>query len=153
MLLVLSLVFGCGGSKDDDRTDIPPGEPIAPPPPSCASELDGGVAPTAEPELIASLGDRWHEAWLGSPAVADIDEDGELEILVPRDSLMLGWHMDGEIVFRTETGGRIWSSPVVADILPSEPGLEIAAASRSDIYLWTATGEDAPGRAPLPRGR
>ena len=36
--------------------------------------------------------------------------------------------MDGEIVFRTETaGGRIYSSPVVADLIPSSPGLEVAA--------------------------
>ncbi len=136
---------GCRGNAGDKAADIPPGEPIEAPAPSCDAEIDETAA-AAEPKLVAELGDRWHEAWLGSPAVADLDEDGTMEILVPRDNLMLGWHLDGEIVFRTETaGGRIWASPVVADLLPDSSGLEVAAASRGEVHLWTADGDEAPG--------
>ncbi len=139
----------CNGGATDDSVihmGTDPGGSIETPSPSCQSAAGGGSAAVQAPELIATLFDRWHEAWLASPVVADIDEDGAMEILAARDSLMLGWHLDGEIVFRAESeGGRIWSSPVVADLLPSSPGLEIAAASRSKIYVWTADGTDAPG--------
>jgi hypothetical protein len=144
-VLSLSLGVGLAGCGSDKDTDIEPGEPIAPPAPSCESELDGETAAVAEPELLAELGDRWHEAWLGSPAVADLDGDGQNEIIAPRDNLLLGWHLDGEVVFSAETEGRIWASPVVADLLPSSPAPEIAAASRGNLYLWTADGSTAPG--------
>lgn len=118
--------------------------PISLPAPACDTE--GGTADVSEPELIATLFDRWHEAWLASPAVADLDGDGEQEIVVPRDNLVLGWHLDGEQVFRTETaGGRIWASPIVADLLPDTPGLEVAVASRGEVYVWTSAGDLVPG--------
>lgn len=118
--------------------------PIDLPAPACDAE--GGSAEVAEPELIATLFDRWHEAWLGSPAVADLDGDGEQEIIVPRDSLVLGWHLDGEQVFRAETeGGRIWASPIVADLVADSPGLEVAVASRGQVYVWTSDGDLIPG--------
>jgi len=99
----------------------------------------------AEPTLEATLFDRWHEAWLGSAAVADLDGDGQNEILVPRHSLLLGWHLDGEVVFRAEVDGRIWSSPVVADLVPEAPGLEVAIASRGQIHLFGPDGSERPG--------
>ncbi len=99
----------------------------------------------AEPKLIASLGDRWHESWLASPAVADLDEDGTPEILAARHGLVLGWHTDGSIVFRQEVDGRCWASPVVADIRKDLPGLEVAQASDDKIYAWQADGTALPG--------
>jgi hypothetical protein len=96
--------------------------------------------------LLATLHDSWHEGWLGSPAVADLDGDGVMEILAPRGGLLLGWHLDGTVVLRLETGGgRIWSSPVVADLVGSSPGLEVAVAARGGIHAWSAKGELLPG--------
>lgn len=133
---------GAVGSLGPSRV----GEGGAMPLPKPACTPDGGGTEVQEPSLVATLKDRWHEAWLGSPAVADLDEDGTQEILVPRDGLLLGWHLDGEIVFRAETaGGRIWASPVVADLLPDAPGLEVAVASRGDVFVWDAQGELASG--------
>ena len=109
------------------------------------SGLDAGPNDVAQPKLIATLFDRWQESWLGSPAVADIDQDGTVEILVPRSNLLLGWHMDGSIVFRVQTEGRIWASPVVADLDPDKPGLEIAVASRDKIYAWDSAGNTLDG--------
>jgi hypothetical protein len=97
------------------------------------------------PELVATLFDRWHEAWLGSPAVADLDEDGENEIIVPRDDTLLVWHLDGSVVHRFELPGRIWAPPVVADLRPDYPGLEVAVASRGTIAAWDAQGQALPG--------
>ncbi|MCZ7686784.1 MAG: VCBS repeat-containing protein [Sandaracinaceae bacterium] len=105
-----------------------------------------GSSDVAEPELIASFSDRWHEAWLGSPAVADLDGDGTPEILSARHGLLLGWHMDGEIVYRQELGsGRIWASPVVVDLVPEREGLEVAVAARGGIHAFGADGAALPG--------
>ncbi len=110
------------------------------------TDTDSGTNPTSAPQLIATLHDEWHEAWLASPAVVDIDADGTKEIIVPRGNLVLGWHLDNTVVFREEVeGGRIWASPIVADLLPANPGLEIAVAARDKIYAWNATGETLPG--------
>jgi hypothetical protein len=96
--------------------------------------------------MLATLFDRFHEAWLGSPAVADLDGDGIAEILVPRHDKLLGWHLDGSIVFSTQsTSGRFWASPVVGDLDPSNPGLEVAAAAGERLYLWNAAGTPRPG--------
>ncbi len=145
--------IGCGddGGEDDaadrdmgmaPRTDA--GPPPDPPPPSC-DPSDGGSDTVAEPELVATLFDRWHESWLGSPAVADLDGDGTKEILAPRHGLLLGWHLDGEIVFRAEMAGRIWSSPVVADVVPENDGLEVAVAARGELHLFDASASELPG--------
>ncbi len=117
---------------------------VQPPPPSCEPAAEGS-SEVSEPELIASLGDRWHESWLASPVVADLDEDGTPEILAARHGLVLGWHLDGEVVFRQEVDGRCWASPVVADLRPDLPGLEVAQASADTIYAWQADGTPVPG--------
>jgi hypothetical protein len=117
------------------------------PPPACAAATGGGSTNVATPTLIATLDDSFHESWLSSPAVADLTGDGVPEILAARSSVLLGWHLDGSIVFRGTVNGsdRIWSSPIVADFVPSEPGLEVAAAARSRIYLWNAAAQLMPG--------
>jgi hypothetical protein len=135
-----------GGSSNGGSGGRPPGtDPVDPlPAASCAS--DGGSELVSEPTLIATLFDRWHEAWLGSPAVADLDEDGTNEILVPRDSLLLIWHLDGTLVHKLEgQPGRIWAPPVVADLRPELPGLEVAVASRGQISAWDAQGNPLSG--------
>jgi hypothetical protein len=112
---------------------------------SCEALSGGGSETVAEPELIATLFERWHEAWLASPAVADLDGDGTNEIIVPRDALLSVFHLDGEIVAQHEMPGRIWSSPVVADLRADLPGLEVAVAGRGEIAMIQANGELVPG--------
>jgi hypothetical protein len=120
---------------------------VVPPLPaaSCEAVSGGGSETVAEPELIATLFERWHEAWLASPAVADLDADGTNEIIVPRDSLLSVFHLDGTIVAQHEMPGRIWSSPVVADLRADLPGLEVAVAGRGEIAMIRANGELVPG--------
>ncbi len=141
----LSLALACGADGDAANGKGPQGHAVPVPAAACASAPSGSNVVSA-PQLIATLADRWHEAWLGSPAVADLDGDGLKEILVPRGDLLLGWHADGTEVFRAQVeGGRIWSSPVVADLAPGRPGLEVAVAARSEIYVWDAEGNTLPG--------
>ena len=100
------------------------------------------------PQLIATLSDRWHEAWQASPWVGDLDGDGTNEVLVARYNYVLGWHLDAPAapVYTVSAGsGRIWASPVVADLRPDIPGLEVAAASRQYLWLWDAQGNTVPG--------
>ncbi len=134
---------GTGTSPGVDRGV--PGEPAPLPKPACNAADGGGSKTVAAPVLERTLLDRWHEAWLGSPAVADLDGDGKQEVLVPRDELLLGWHADGAVVFRAQVGGRIWASPVVADLVPSRPGLEVAVAARDKVYLYDAKAQALPG--------
>lgn len=116
------------------------------PPLACAAAPGGGSATVAAPQLIATLRDAFHESWLASPAVADLNADGIPEIIAARSNVVLGWHLDGSIVFRTTVAGsRVWASPVVADIVTAEPGLEVAVAARGSIYLWNAAGQLLPG--------
>lgn len=154
-LLALPLAFACGdddpaGAGGAPGTGVGQGPAgvgggIQPPAPACAAAPDGGTATVTEPELVAELGDRWHESWLASPAVADLDEDGTVEIIAARHGLLNVWHLDGEMVFQADMDGRCWSSPVVADLRPDLPGLEIAQSSAGSIYAYDASGNPLPG--------
>jgi len=116
--------------------------------PSCSAGPRGGTADIVEPVLKATLSDRWHEAWLASPAVADLDGDGTKEIIVPRGNLVLVWHLDAPDapVMKLEVdGGRIWTSPIVGDLSASTAGLEVAVAARDKVYMWDAQGTAVAG--------
>lgn len=148
LLCLATCLAGCDDGVDPPTSDSGPPtlrDAALPPPPPAACESSGGAATAQAPALVATLFDRWHEAWLGSPAVADLDGDGEAEILAARHGLLLGWHLDGEVVFRAEVEGRIWASPVVADVVPEAPGLEVAVAARGQIHLFGPDGAERPG--------
>ncbi len=117
-------------------------------PPACAA-VAGGSATVAAPVLTHTIADRWHEGWLASPAVADLDDDGTPEVVLPRDELLVVWNLDGAggatERWRAETGGRIWASPVVADLVAERAGLEVAVASRGQIFAFAADGTALPG--------
>jgi hypothetical protein len=136
-------VAACGGGSGDD------GPPLPLPAPACAPEPGGGSATVAMPTLTHTIVDRWHEGWLASPAVVDLDGDGTPEIVLARGDLVVVWRLDGAggatEVWRQSTAGRVWSSPVVADLVPGRAGLEVAVASRGQIHVWDAAGAAVPG--------
>ncbi|MGQ0798555.1 MAG: FG-GAP repeat domain-containing protein [Pseudomarimonas sp.] len=112
---------------------------------SLCSVVTPGNTTVATPQLSATLRDSFHESWLGSPAVADLQGDGTPEILAARSGLVIGWHINGTVVFRATVTGRVWSSPIVADLVSSQPGLEVAVAARGQIYAWNSAGTLLPG--------
>jgi hypothetical protein len=142
-LLTLGGLSGCGESGGGGGTDPDITAPL-PSAPSCAP-AQGGSATVAAPEVLVVLKDRWEEAWLGSPAVADLDMDGTSEIVVPRANVLEAWAPDGALKWRFEAGdGRIWSSPVVANF-QGGPELEVGIAARDSIWLLDASGAALPG--------
>ncbi len=112
---------------------------------ACAVSSTGGAPKTSVPVLTTTLKERWHEAWLASPAVADLDGDGLNEIIIPRGNRVVVWRPDGSIKWGVDAGtGRIWASPVVANFI-GDAKLEVVVAARSQIYMFTADGRLAPG--------
>jgi hypothetical protein len=148
-------ILACGGGDDDDARDDDAADDdaagdddggdsgIEPPAPVCLEA--GGSSQAAAPELAFALSDRGAESWLASPIVADLDGDGTPEIAAARDDTLTVWRADGEVAWRASTDGRIWSSPVAADLDPGRDGLELAAAARSRIHAWDASGEPLDG--------
>jgi FG-GAP repeat len=144
---MIACVAACGGDSTgggDDGVTLP----LPLPAPSCMVS-SAGSSSVAAPQLAYTLKDRFQEAWLGSPAVADLDGDGTMEVIVPRDGRLIAWHVQpgggGSIAWSATLPGRIWSSPVVADLVASSPGLEVAVAARDQIVVYSATGAVLPG--------
>ena len=145
---LLSSACGEAGGPDAGRLDGPrdagpPRDAPRPAAPTCAP----GASPRAEvarPELLATLADRWHESWLASPGVADLDGDGTREIVIARSGRLIAWHLDGTVAWSVDVDGRIWSSPVIGDLTGS-PGLEVAIAERGRVHVYAASGARAPG--------
>lgn len=148
--------LGAGDGRDGGRGGgrgggyVPPpvggGSKPLPSAPSCAAAASGS-ADVAEPELLLKLTDDDESAWLGSPAVVDLDGDGENEILITRNGNVVAWRPDGRLKWRFDEArqhGRIWASPIVADFRDDE-ALEIVFAARDTIWMLDASGQVVSG--------
>jgi len=81
--------------------------------------------------------------WIGSsPAIADIDGDGKLEVVFGSgDHYLYALNgEDGSLLWKFKTGGAIWTSPAIADI-DGDGRLEVVFGSE-DNYLYALNGED-----------
>lgn len=123
-----------------------PGGDVTAPLPGASCEARTGSEAVAEPSLLVSFRDSWQEGWLGSPGIADLDGDGNQEIVAPRGETLKIWNADGTLLrVHDDFPGRIWASAVVADLRPDVDGLEYAVASRGEIHAFSAGGELLPG--------
>jgi FG-GAP-like repeat len=125
-------------------TGVGTGGPL-PPAPSCMPAAHGS-ATVQKPTLLLKLVDQGgDESWLSSPAVADLDGDGNNEIIIARGGVVVVWNADGSPKWRYDTmQDRIWASPVVADIV-GDPKLEVAVAARGQVFLLDASGSIVSG--------
>ena len=139
-VVITAVLLGACGS--DDKGSLGD-DGVTPPAPVC--EGDGGSAVAAAPVLARGLDDRGQEGWLASPVIADLDGDGAAEIAAARGESLVVWGPSGRVLWRADTDGRIWSSPVAADLDPDRAGLEIAASARGRIHVWDASGAELPG--------
>lgn len=130
----------------------PPVEDASPPvdaqlpTPSCAPATGGGARVASAPMMVRALAERWHEGWLASPSVADLDRDGRNEVIIARHGRLLVYRADGSLAwsFDVPGGGRIWASPVIAD-LAGDANLEVAFAARASVYVLDARGSMVSG--------
>ncbi len=88
-------------------------------------------------------------AQLSSPALADLDGDRDLEIIIGADDgYVHAWHHNRNQVPgwpQFAGGGIVFSSPAVGDV-DGDSKLEIAAGSSSGyMYLWRYNGKVVPG--------
>ena len=96
---------------------------------------------------------------VGSPAIADIDNDGELEIAAgtlagpvgPEPYEFYVWDLDGAVLpgFPVATSGVVKSTPAIGDV-DNDGLLEIVVASYDEsnndfIYCWDHQGNSEPG--------
>ncbi|MDC4203982.1 MAG: VCBS repeat-containing protein [Candidatus Manganitrophus sp.] len=122
--------------------------------PAAGAPPAGAAPPPAQvqtPQLKQTLAGGG-EGWLGSPAAADLDGDGRMEIIAPRGGFLFVWHADGTLFWKSAYGfsaetspatisGRIWGPPVVAD-LDGDGKLEIAAGSHKEtVSVWNWDGK------------
>ncbi|MBV1856870.1 MAG: VCBS repeat-containing protein [Nannocystaceae bacterium] len=128
-------------ADDPDGGGMPQGDAVTPPPPSCAA-ADSSAGAVQAPVLRRTLAGSWDENWLASPALVDIDGDGNLDIVAPRHSVLYAYDHLGEPRWQTawassasespEHGSvRMWSSAAVGD-LDGDGTVEIAVAAHPD---------------------
>jgi hypothetical protein len=84
-----------------------------------------------------------YPTWSASPAVADIDDDGKLEIIVPvsldsGDRLMTLNGEDGSLVWKIPLGENIWIAPVVADLDNDGKEEIVAPVKGGPVYIINA---------------
>ncbi|MBL8057784.1 MAG: VCBS repeat-containing protein [Anaerolineales bacterium] len=116
-----------------------------------------GVLPPAPaqtaPEAPAALGApvlKWQRGgcfsswcqtgWYASPAVADLDNDGQPEVIWGSYDLTVLNGADGSLQWRASNGSRVWPGVAVAD-LTGDGSLEVIVGRSGDqVTVYTAAG-------------
>jgi hypothetical protein len=135
LLLFLVLVLSCGGSSNgsgdnsaDPGGDSTTGGEISP---VCAA--GGSLGPVQAPVLVDNLATQ--TSWFAAPLVADLDSDGENELIVATYTLFV-FGTDGVLLDSAAgNGGRVYAPHVVVD-LEGDGIMEIVAGQRHEVYAY-----------------
>ncbi len=126
-----------------------------------------GATQIAEPVLKWERGgcfSSWCETgWYSSPAVADLDGDGQWEVIASTYSIVVLNGATGALEWRVATGhdidepgasdvGRTWPSIVIADVDNNGADEIITAHHGGWVSVYTADGHFKPGWPKQPTG-
>jgi len=101
-LVLLGAMAAC---SDEGKPTHPGGDGSIP---AASCQAAGGAATVNPPVLALVYKDRWHEGWLASPAVADLDGDGKAEVIAARHGVVNVWDASSATLrFAKEVSGRI----------------------------------------------
>lgn len=111
--------------------------------------------PVSAPVLRTTLPASWDENWFGSAAVYDLNNDGAMEIIAGRHSVLYVWDNKGKKLWRAPVGenssspndhgsSRQYAAPVVGD-LDNDGNGEIAIAYSNKVAVYDHTGMILPG--------
>lgn len=111
--------------------------------------------PVSIPVLRMTFPASWDENWFGSAAVYDLDNDGTMEIIAGRHSVLYVWDNKGKMLWRAPVGensssandhgsSRQYAAPVVGD-LDNDGNGEITIAYSNKVALYDHTGKILPG--------
>lgn len=148
LIFIISLT-GCGGGDESVPNGALSNGPStgvgAPTPlvPRCDATASG-TSTVEKPELLTKLADRYHEGWLASPAVADLNGDGTNEIIILRAERVETYGPKGNLLWTYSFTGRAWASPIVANLV-GDSALEIAFAARDKVFVLDKAGQVLPG--------
>jgi hypothetical protein len=152
LIFIISLT-GCGGGDESVPNGALSNGPStgvgggggAPTPlvPRCDATASG-TSTVQKPELLIKLADRYHEGWLASPAVADLNGDGTNEIIILRAERVECYGSEGNLLWTYSFTGRAWASPIVANLV-GDSALEIAFAARDKVFVLDKAGQVLPG--------
>jgi hypothetical protein len=149
-LLVIISLTGCGGgdesvpngalSNNGGASTIGALTPLA----SRCDVTSSGTSTVQKPELLIKLADRYHEGWLASPAVADLNGDGTNQIIILRAERVETYGPKGNLLWTYSFTGRAWASPIVANLV-GDSALEIAFAAGDKVFALDKAGQVLPG--------
>jgi hypothetical protein len=120
------------------------------------SLLSPEASATTAPPMQYGWPNALPEESANSPAVGDIDGDGDLEIVVGND-VLYAWHHDGQEVIDGDNDLLTWGvfsaqgedyiGPVALAQIDREPGLDIVAATLTskEVFCFDHTGAVLPG--------
>lgn len=115
------------------------------------------VLAVASPALRTTLPASWDEDWFASPAVYDLDGDGNMEIIAGRHSVLYVWNADGTLKWSAAVGenanlpptivhgsSRQYASPVVGDLDNDGKG-EIGVCYSNKVVVYDHNGTRQTG--------
>jgi len=145
---------------DTGNDDPVIGDPIETPPPSCDAATGGSSGAVQAPVFRQTLQGSWDENWLASPALVDVNDDGELDIIAPRHSVLYVYSGSGALLWQTaftfsasdspEHGTvRMWPAAAVGD-MDNDGDVEIAVSGSpvdngDNVVVYDHRGEMLPG--------